>query len=90
MKGSRKTKIALYIPQDQKRLANDHGNPSSGELYYGPQSGQANSYDTIFREQPPELLCKKSVIKNFAKFTENHQCRSLIFNVVGLRSSALF
>ena len=29
---------------------NNHGNPSSGELYYNTQSGQANYDDTIFRD----------------------------------------
>ena len=28
---------------------NSHGNPSSGECYCNPQSGQPNSNDTIFR-----------------------------------------
>ena len=29
---------------------NNHGNPSSGELYYNTQSSQANYDDTIFRD----------------------------------------
>ena len=29
------------------------------------------------KKKPPELLCKKSVFKNFALFTGEHLCRSL-------------
>ena len=32
--------------------------------------------------QPPEVFCKKSVLKNFAKFTGKHICQSLFFNKV--------
>ena len=36
--------------------------------------------------QPPEVFCKKAVLKYFAKFAEKHLCQSLIFNkVAGLR-----
>ena len=38
----------------------------------------------------PEVLYKKSVLKNFAKFRGKHLCRSLFFNkVVGLRPATL-
>ena len=33
-------------------------------------------------ESCPEVSCKKCVLKNFAKFTEKHLCRSLFFNKV--------
>ena len=33
-------------------------------------------------EQPPEVFCKKSVFRNFAKFTGKHLCLSLFFNKV--------
>ena len=34
----------------------------------------------------PEVFCKKSVVKDFAKFTKKHLCQSLLFNkVAGLR-----
>ena len=34
----------------------------------------------------PEVFCKKSVLRNFAKFIGKHQCQSLFFNkVAGLR-----
>ena len=29
-----------------------------------------------------EVFCKKSVLKNFAKFTEKHLCQSLFFTKV--------
>ena len=33
-----------------------------------------------------DVLCKKGVFKNFAKFTEKHLCQNLFFNnVAGLR-----
>ena len=34
------------------------------------------------QKQPPEVFCKKSVIRNFAKFTRKHLCQSLFFNKV--------
>ena len=35
-----------------------------------------------FQKQPLEVLCKKSVLRNFAKFIGKHQCQSLFFNKV--------
>ena len=39
--------------------------------------------------QPPEVLCKKGVVKRFAKLTGKHLCLSLVFTKVAgrLRSS---
>ena len=38
------------------------------------------------QKEPPEVLCKKGVLRNSAKFTEKHLCQSLFFNkVAGLR-----
>ena len=34
------------------------------------------------QNQPPDLFYKKSVVKNFAKFTGKHLCQSLFFNKV--------
>ena len=34
------------------------------------------------RSSRPEVFCKKSVPKNFAKFTGKHLCQSLFFNEV--------
>ena len=31
------------------------------------------------RSSRPELFCKKSVLRNFAKFTRKHLCQSLFF-----------
>ena len=43
-----------------------------------------------FQKQPPEVFCKKSVLRNFAKFTGKHLCQSLFFNnVTDLRPAAL-
>ena len=34
----------------------------------------------------PEVFCKKSVLRNFAKFSGKHLCQSLLFNkVAGLK-----
>ena len=36
----------------------------------------------VIKKEPPELLSKKCVLKNFAKFTGKHLCRSLSLNKV--------
>ena len=42
------------------------------------------------QKQPPEVLCKKTVYRNFAKFTGKHLCQRLSFNkVAGLRPATL-
>ena len=42
------------------------------------------------KKQPPEVFCKKNVLRNFAKFTGKHLCQSLFFNkIAGLRSATL-
>ena len=44
----------------------------------------------VAQKQPPEVLCKKGVLTNFAKLTGKHQCRSLFFNkVAGLMPATL-
>ena len=44
----------------------------------------------VAQKQPPEVLCKKVVLTNFAKLTGKHQCRSLFFNkVAGLMPATL-
>ena len=46
-------------------------------------------FDT--RSSCPEVFCKKSVLRNFAKFTGKHLCHSPFFNkVAGLRPGTLF
>ena len=40
------------------------------------------------QKQPLEMLCKKGVLKNFAKLTGKHLCMSLFFNKVASRRSA--
>ena len=32
------------------------------------------------QKQPPEVFCKKGVLRNFAKFTGKHLCQSLFFS----------
>ena len=39
-------------------------------------------------EQSPEVLCKKGVLRNFAKFTGKHLCQSLYFDKVADLSPA--
>ena len=40
-----------------------------------------------YRSSRPEVFCKKSVLRNFAKFTGKHLCMSLFFNkVAGLQA----
>ena len=42
------------------------------------------------RSSRPEVFCKKGALRNFAKFTEKHLCRSLVFNkIAGLRPATL-
>ena len=33
----------------------------------------------VFRISPPDVFCKKVVLRNFAKFTGKHLCQSLFF-----------
>ena len=41
-------------------------------------------------KQPPEVFCKKGVLRNFVKFTEKHLCQRHVFNkVAGLRPATL-
>ena len=43
-----------------------------------------------FRRSRPEVFCKKSVLRNFAKFTGKHLCQGLFFNrVAGLSPATL-
>ena len=42
------------------------------------------------RSSRPEVFCKKGALRNFAKVTEKHLCRSLVFNkIAGLRPATL-
>ena len=44
----------------------------------------------VFRRSRPEVLYKKSALRDFAKFTGKHLCQSLFFNKVsGLRPATL-
>ena len=37
-------------------------------------------YSYMFRCSHPDVLCKKDILSNFAKFTGKHLCQSLFFN----------
>ena len=42
------------------------------------------------RSSPPEVFCKKGVVRNVSKFTGKHLCHSLFFNkVAGRKKEAL-
>ena len=34
------------------------------------------------QKQPPEVFCKKDVLRNFAKFKGKHLCQSLFFDFI--------
>ena len=36
----------------------------------------------LFIHQPPEVFCKKGILRNFAKLTGKHICKILFFNEV--------
>ena len=40
----------------------------------------AEAYREHYRKQPPQLFLRKSVLRDFAKFTGKHLCQSLFFN----------
>ena len=60
--------------------------------------GENNLYSSLptnrsfksYRSSRPEVLCKKDVLGNFAKFTGKHPCQSLFYNkVAGLNPATL-
>ena len=46
------------------------------------QSKVINLKQSNIRSSRPEVFCKKSLLKDFAKFTGKHLCQSLCFNKV--------
>ena len=47
-------------------------------------------FQDLIRSSRPKLFCKKGVLRNFAKFTGKHVCKSLFFSkVAGLRPATL-
>ena len=68
------------------------------QLLYFFQLWAYYSYATLnklhryyIQKQPPEVFCKKCVLRNFAKFTEKHLCKNLFFNkVAGLSQYTIF
>ena len=58
----------------------------SEQFFYRASPGTA-----ISRSSRPEVICKKDVLRNFAKFIGKHLCQSLLFSkVAGLRPATLF
>ena len=53
----------------------NHENPSSGEPYYSPQSGQKNSNDTIYRGSHRSCSIKKMFLKILQNSQENTSVR---------------
>ena len=59
-------------------------------LKTGPSIEFASIKFQISRSSRPEVFCKKSVLRNFGKFTGKHLPQGLVFNKVeGLRPAAL-
>ena len=50
--------------------------------YVKKERTQASVDKEILQKQPPDVFCKKGVLRNFAKFTGKHLCQSLFFNKV--------
>ena len=56
-------------------------------IFSGIVNTHMRMWQIFLQKQPPEVFCKKSVLRNFTKFTEIHLCQRLFFNkVAGLRS----
>ena len=50
------------------------------------QSQESQQLLKEIQKQPPDVFCKKGVLKNFAKFTGKHLWQNVFFNkVTGLR-----
>ena len=64
---------------------NNHGNQSSVEPYYSPQSDQANSDDTIFRGNHRNCSLKKVFLKILQNSQQNTCVRVFFYNDAGLR-----
>ena len=53
----------------------------TGKSYLEAQLTKEAKYLSSVK-QPPEVVCKESVLRNFAKFIGKHLCQSLFFNKV--------
>ena len=65
------------------------GNNSAAETIFTFASWKWIWSEHLNRSSCPEVFCKKGVVRNFAKFTGKHLCRSLFFKVAGLRPATL-
>ena len=51
---------------------------------------RSRDYNYSYKKQPPKVLYKKGVLRNFTKFTGKHLFQSLFFNkVAGMRPATL-
>ena len=51
---------------------------------------ECNKDFTRNRSNRPKVICKKGVLRNFAKFTEKYLCQSLFFNkIAGLKPATI-
>ena len=65
-----------------------HTTSDFGRVTIIPDKIDVRLLETL-RSSRPEVFCKKSVLRNFTKFTGNYLCQGLFFNkVVGLRLEA--
>ena len=46
------------------------------------KESKSQKVEQKIEKQPPEVFCKKDVLRNFVKFTGKHLCQSLFFNKV--------
>ena len=62
-------------------------------VYILPDPMFIDGYDCLtcmLKSRHPDVFCKKSVLRNFAKFTGEHLCQGLFFSkVAGLRTAIL-
>ena len=70
-----------------RKLKADHFD----KLYFSDRNVFSYFSFVIFKKQPPEVLIKKRVLKNSAKFTEKSLYHNLFFTeVTGLRTAGVF
>ena len=66
-------------------IANTNSKARWPQKYLSEEKG----WSSIVQKQPLEMIYKKDVLENFAKFTGKHLCQSLFFyEVTGLRVTA--
>ena len=58
---------------------NEGNTKGNGGENTGAGTGNQGTEEGKKQKQPPEVLCKKGVLSNLAKFTGKHLCQSLFF-----------